>query len=492
MPAAAMTARDRLFAFLRRRLGELPLRVVLWDGAAFDFAPQPSVTVTLCSRRLARWFLTGDMSRLGDAYVSGELAVDGRTDDILSVGIALAERIGAAPVMRRFAPLAGRIARLRRRRHSRSSDAGDVRFHYDVSNEFYRLWLDRHMIYSCAYFRSGNEDLDIAQEQKLDHLCRKLRLQPGERLLDIGCGWGGLICWVAERYGVDAVGITLSEPQVAEARRRIAAAGLADRVEARVADYRDIPGEAEFDKIVSVGMYEHVGLKNLPLYFATIARLLKPGGVAVNHGITSGDCDGRGQGPPGGEFIDRYVFPGGELPHLSRVVYEIAGAGLEILDIEDLRPHYPLTLRHWSRRLDAQREAAIAAAGPERWRIWRLYMPGMAHAFERGWMSVAQIVMLKPLADRPAPRPWTRAYQYLSHPRESSRPGTACPEEMAQQVGGGAFGNAAVDFGSVVAGRLVEDARPMLDAAAFWIEGAEIEPPDMREADRRGAHRARL
>jgi cyclopropane-fatty-acyl-phospholipid synthase len=410
-----MALRDRLLAYLRRRLGEVPLRVVLWDGEPFDFAPAPSVTLALHTARLARHFLTGNMARLGEAYVNGELTVDGRTEDILRVGVALAERIGAAPLIRRIAPLAGLVGRARRRRrHSRTGDLRDVRYHYDVSNEFYRLWLDRHMIYSCAYFVDGEEDLDAAQEQKLDHLCGKLRLRPGERLLDIGCGWGGLICWAAGRYGVGALGVTLSELQVEEARRRIAAAGLGDRVEARVQDYRDIPGEGEFDKIVSVGMYEHVGLANLPVYFRTIARLLKPGGILVNHGITSGDRDGRGRGPPGGEFIDRHVFPGGELPHLSRVVYEVAGAGLEILDIEDLRPHYPPTLRHWARRLEAQREAAIAAAGPERYRIWRLYMPGMAYAFARGWLSVAQILAVKPAAaGRPAARPWTRAYQYL-------------------------------------------------------------------------------
>jgi cyclopropane-fatty-acyl-phospholipid synthase len=406
-----MSLRDRLLDHLRRRLGELPLRVVFWDGGVFDLAPTPPVSITLTTARLARHFLTGNMNRLGEAYISGELAVEGRIEDIVNVGIALTERVGASPLVRRVAPVAGFLGRLRRR-HSRADDARDVRYHYDVSNDFYRLWLDRNMVYSCAYFVSGEEDLDTAQEQKLDHLCRILRLKPGERLLDIGCGWGGLICWAAKHYGVEAVGVTLSEPQVEEARARIAAAGLAGRAEARLQDYRDVPGEAVFDKIVSVGMYEHVGLNNQPLYFATIARLLKPGGLALNHGITSGDRDGRGQGPPGGEFIDRHVFPGGELPHLSRVIYEIAGAGLEVLDIEDLRPHYPPTLRHWSRRLEAQREAAIAAAGPERYRIWRLYMPGMAHAFDRGWMSVAQTLAEKPVARGPAPRPWTRAYQY--------------------------------------------------------------------------------
>jgi cyclopropane-fatty-acyl-phospholipid synthase len=406
-----MSLRQRFLQALRARLGAggVPLRVVFWDGEAFDFAPAPAVTIALRSRRMLRRFLSGDMGRLAEAYVEGELAVDGRVEDVLRVGIALAERLGKAPVLRRLAPLAARWPR----RHSKARDAKWVRYHYDVSNEFYRLWLDRHMVYSCAYFLTGAEDLDTAQEQKLDHICRKLRLAPGERLLDIGCGWGGLLIWAAGHYGISGVGVTLSRPQAELARERAVEAGLADRLEFRVADYRDIAGEDEFDKIVSVGMYEHVGLANQPRYFAAIARLLKPGGLMRNHGITAGDRDGRAQGPPGGEFIDRFVFPGGELPHISRALYEIAGAGLEILDVEDLRPHYPPTLMHWVRRLEAVGKAAIAAAGIERYRVWRLYMAGMAHAFDRGWLSVAQVSAAKPLPAGPAPRPWTRQHQYL-------------------------------------------------------------------------------
>ncbi len=413
-PRRRASLRNRFLGRLRDRFGDAPpsLRIRFWDGEVFDFAAAPLVTLALTTPRLLRLFLTGNMAGLARAYVRGEIEVEGRLQDILHTGIAIAERLGKSRMLRGL----GRLAGYRPFRHSKTGDARAVRYHYDVSNDFYRLWLDRHMVYSCAYFVSGAEDIDTAQEQKLEHLCRKLRLEPGERLLDIGCGWGGLLCWAAQHCGVEGVGITLSDQQFAYARERVAALGLAGRIEIRRQDYRETADQAPFDKIVSVGMYEHVGIVNLPLYFKTIARLLRPGGLALNHGITATQRDGQAQGPPGGEFIDEFVFPGGEVPHISRVLYEIAGAGLEILDMEDLRPHYPPTLLHWVRRLEAAREAAIAAAGIERYRIWRMYMAGMAYAFDRGWLSVCQTLAQKPLSDGPAPRPWTRGYQYLLDP----------------------------------------------------------------------------
>jgi cyclopropane-fatty-acyl-phospholipid synthase len=412
--APPMSLRDRFLSLLRARLAEdrPPLRIKFWDGAVFDFAADPRVTIALNTPRLLRLFLTGDMARLGRAYVEGEIEVEGRLQDVLHIGIAMAERLGKSPLLRGLAPL----SRIGRFRHTRARDVAAIAYHYDVSNEFYRLWLDRHMVYSCGYFVTGAEDLDTAQQQKLDHICRKLRLRRGQRLLDIGCGWGGLLCWAASHYGVEGVGITLSDRQFAYARERVAELGLAERIDIRREDYREAAGEAQYDRIVSVGMYEHVGIANLPLYFATAARLLRPGGLFLNHGIAAGQRDGQVQGPPGGEFIDNFVFPGGELPHISRVLYEIAGAGLEILDVEDLRPHYPPTLLHWVRRLEQAREAAIAAAGIARYRIWRMYMAGMAHAFDRAWLSVCQTLAQKPSPGGPASRPWTRAYQYAADP----------------------------------------------------------------------------
>jgi cyclopropane-fatty-acyl-phospholipid synthase len=401
-----MSLRQRVLARLQRAFAQerLPLRLVFWDGEAFDFAEAPTVTITLRSPSLLRMLLTGRMARLGDAYVRGDLLVDGPVEDILTTGIRLAKRIGKASRLGKVAPLLRRHPR----RRSRRRDAADIRHHYDVSNEFYALWLDRSMTYSCAYFRNGDEDIDTAQTQKLDHICRKLRLEPDQRLLDIGCGWGGLLRHACAGYGVRGLGITNSAQQHRYADER--AAGDS-RMEFRLQDYRDLAGETPFDRILSVGMYEHVGLQQLPNYFALVARLLKPGGVLLNHGIVVTDPNGP-QGPPGGEFIGRHVFPGGELPHLSRVLREAALNGLEVVDVEDLRPHYARTLMLWVHRLEAHRDEAIALAGADRYRVWRIYLAGMALAFDAGWLSVAQVLAYKPRNGRPAVRPWSRAYQY--------------------------------------------------------------------------------
>jgi cyclopropane-fatty-acyl-phospholipid synthase len=409
-PVVPMSLRLRLLEYLHGRTADdpLPLRLIFWDGERFDFAASPSVTITLHSSKLVGMLLRGDIARLGDAYVAGDLTVEGPIEEILHIGIGLAERIGKSSTVNRLS----RLARVIPRRHSRRQDAADIGYHYDVGNDFYRLWLDEYMMYSCAYFRSGTEDIHLAQRQKLDHICRKLMLKPGERLLDIGCGWGGLLRWAAQNYGVNGVGITLSERQYAYARQALAAAGLSDNVDIRLLDYRDLKAQEQFDKIVSVGMYEHVGLGNLPLYFATVRRLLRPGGAFLNHGIVATDPEGRAQGPAGGEFIDRYVFPGGAVPHLSRTIFEVARAGLEFADAEDLRPHYARTLLHWTRRLEACRDAALRAAGARHYRIWLVYLAGMAHAFDRGWLSVVQILSFKSTETGVVPRPWTRNYQY--------------------------------------------------------------------------------
>nr|WP_253203813.1 cyclopropane-fatty-acyl-phospholipid synthase family protein [Methylosinus sp. KRF6] len=367
-----------------------------------------------------RAFISGDLTKVGDAYVDGRLTVDGKIDDVVEAGIAFADRIGGLVATKAALSFHRLVARGRRR-----EDARDIRSHYDVSNEFYRLWLGERMIYSCAYFRLGNEDIDSAQEQKLEHVCRKLALKPGERLLDVGCGWGGLLEFAARRYDIEGVGVTLSENQYAFMREMIAREGLEKQIEVCLRHYRDFVDEEGFDKIVSIGMYEHVGVDNWRTYFGSIARLLRPGGAFLNHGVIATDPHGESHGPDFGDFIARHVFPGGAIAHLSRTVYEIADAGLELADIEDLRPHYARTLRCWSRRLESRAAEAIACAGPERFRIWDTYLAGMAYAFDRGWLSVAQALAYKPGSnDWPAIRPWTREHQYsdgaavLTEPRQ--------------------------------------------------------------------------
>ncbi len=404
--ALAASIKTRIAALLRNTA--LPLRVSLWNGTEFDLGPAPAVRFVLRRPELMRRLLRGDVDSLADAYVHGDLAVEGRLEDILKVGIELAERLGRV----RWIGAVARFLPRRSRRHSRSSDAEWVRHHYDVSNEFYALWLDRRMTYSCAYFHTGQEDIDTAQDQKLDHICRKLRLQPGDRLLDVGCGWGGLVEYAVRHYGVRAVGVTLSERQYELACRRLGEAGLADRAEIRLQDYRDIADSEPFDKIVSIGMYEHVGGANRPLYFAKLFGLLKENGLLLNHGITTADPAGASAGPAGGGFIDRYVFPGGELPHIAQVVREMAEQRFEVLDVENLRPHYAATLLHWVRRLEARKDEVIERVGAARYRIWRIYMAGCAIAFERNWLSLYQVLAGKGGGNGALRRPWTRRHQY--------------------------------------------------------------------------------
>jgi len=276
------------------------------------------------------------------------------------------------------------------RKHSKALHRKAIAFHYDVSNEFYRLWLDEQMVYSCAYFNDPGESLDQAQRNKLDLICRKLRLKAGERLLDIGCGWGALICRAARHYGVRAHGITLSREQYEYTRNRIRDLGLEKQVTVELRDYRDLSNDAAFDKVSSIGMFEHVGLKNLPAYFRAVRQVLKPGGVFLNHGIT--DNDQSGNKTVGTEFIRRYVFPDGELDSVSNVQRVMERTGFEICDVEALRPHYALTLRHWVSRLEARQKEALEHVSEATYRVWRLYMAACALQFERGAIGVYQIL----------------------------------------------------------------------------------------------------
>jgi len=296
--------------------------------------------------------------------------------------------------------------------HRRRGNRANIQHHYDVSNAFYQMWLDERMVYSCAYFKAASDTLDQAQAQKLDHICRKLMLKPGESLLDIGCGWGGLIFWAAQHYGVEAIGITLSQNQFDHVRAKIAELGLAGKVDVKLLDYVDLPEDRQYDKIASVGMFEHVGIANYPRYFGKIYRLLKPGGLAMNHGITQNYVGVESLGSGVGEFVEEYVFPGGQLAHVSRVIQGLGAEGLELIDAEALREHYARTLWHWVDRLEAHAEAARREVGEEKFRIWRIYLAGSAHSFDRGWISLFQLLVGKPFPDGRLPHPPTRDYMY--------------------------------------------------------------------------------
>jgi cyclopropane-fatty-acyl-phospholipid synthase len=387
-----------------RAQASLPLAIELWNGRRYALGDCPTVTLRVPAASAMKYLAKADLAALGEAFVEGYIDVVGPIGDAIRAAESLARRLGGDKK--------GRMPLLLRNSHSKKTDSAAVRYHYDVSNDFYALWLDSRMVYSCAYFKTGEETLELAQEQKLDHICRKLRLQPGERFLDIGCGWGALVMHAAGRYGVKALGITLSKNQHALASERIKAAGLQDQCEVRLQDYRDLAGEGVFDKIASVGMFEHVGLKNLPVYFGAIRRLLAEGGIVLNHGITSIDPDSRSVGLGGGDFIGKYVFPHGELPHLSLVIREMGAAGLEVMDSETLRLHYARTLQEWSERLEANLEKASAFAGEKHLRIWRTYLAGCAHAFAQGWVSIQQVLAVKSEDPRKNTLPWTREYVY--------------------------------------------------------------------------------
>ena len=389
-----------------RAHGGQPLDLILPDGSRLNFGQHPRVVMAIRDPNLLPALIQPTLGSLGEAFVDGRIDIDG---DIMSV-IASAERLveaGGSPATARVPAISTH--------HTPKQDQDDIKHHYDVGNDFYRLWLDERMIYSCAYFKTGEESIDAAQETKLDHICRKLRLQPGERLLDIGFGWGGLIVHAAQRYGVHAVGITLSNNQLALAKERIKAAGLEGRVDVLLLDYRDAPerlGESTFDKISSIGMFEHVGQNNFPLYFGVVRRLLRDRGLFLNHGITSPDADGRTVGSGVSEFMDKYVFPHTELPHLHSVIREMAAQNFEIYDVESLRPHYARTLAQWSHRLERQLPAAHHIVGERTLRIWRTYLAGSSLAFSQGWLNVYQVLASRQEASGPTELPLTRAWMY--------------------------------------------------------------------------------
>jgi cyclopropane-fatty-acyl-phospholipid synthase len=380
---------------------QAPVRLVLWDGREVSFSEAPRVTLRLKRRETA--LARPNLLTLAEAYINGDAELEGDLREAIR---------GAVEIARAMPKSLFQSEGPTNARHTKRGDREAIQHHYDVSNEFYQLWLDPRMVYSCAYFKDEGDTLEAAQLQKLDHICAKLRLAPGERFLDVGCGWGALAIRAAQKYGVDATGITLSDNQYRLANERIREAGLAGRCRVLLQDYRDAPGEGAYDKIASVGMFEHVGLRNLPVYFNCVRRLLKEKGLFLNHGITTMDTQNRAIGMGAGEFIGRYVFPQGELPHLHRVVRDMADQDLEVHDVESLRPHYARTLGLWSDSFEARMEEAAALASERTARIWRVYLAGCAHAFEQGWISIYQILASRQAKPGRAAVPLTREYMY--------------------------------------------------------------------------------
>jgi len=376
-----------------------PAAVRLWNGEQVTGSDSASCVVVFKHPAPLRHLLLHQaLTPLGEAYLAGDIVVEGDMEALFGLVEYLRTYKARWPDRVRMlgqalrlpanghASVAG-VARAGRAEHENSAEA--IARHYDVSNEFYRLWLDPEMVYSCAYFRDAGQSLAAAQEDKLDYICRKLQLSPGQSLLDIGCGWGGLAIWAARRYGVQVHGITLSRKQYDFAVERVRREGLEPQVLIELRDYRDLPGDASYDRVVSVGMFEHIGIANFPLYFATIQRVLKPGGLFLNHGITN---DTGWQRTAITHFINRYVFPDGELTRISEVCNAMEETGFAILDVESLRRHYALTLRRWIEALEGHRDDVVKQVSDATYLLWRLYMAGSAYYFEQGSMDVYQVL----------------------------------------------------------------------------------------------------
>ncbi|MDE3154342.1 MAG: class I SAM-dependent methyltransferase [Acidobacteriota bacterium] len=381
--------------------------VRFWDGSLWA-SPEgrPRFTLILThAGALRRMFANRDEGRLGECFVAGDFDIEGDLEAAFRLAdhlmtrhftwrdrLALRRLLNHLPDADRSGGATFATASLRGHTHSRARDRSAVTYHYDFSNDFFRLFLDRAMVYSCAYFASPDEDIDTAQARKLDYLCRKLRLRPGERLLDIGCGWGGLIVHAARAWGATATGITLSEAQASVAAERIREAGLESRCRVEVRDYRDLPADGRYDKIVSVGMVEHVGATRLGDFCAHAWQALRPGGVFLLHGIGTSRPDLAHRGP----FAQQYVFPDSELVSIATTLAAAEAAGFEVRDVESLREHYALTLRRWQERLQARWAEASALAGEAACRVWRLFMAGAAYRFRINDYNLYQTLLAKP------------------------------------------------------------------------------------------------
>ncbi len=392
---------------------------ILWNGEKALGSVEKTIIKIKFPWSLREMFLTPSELSLAESYIYGDIDIEGDIYGIFPMAEYLLEKnlsiIEKASLFNLLRKLPSRDisyekmhARLKGEKHSKERDAQAISYHYDVSNEFYKLFLDGNLQYSCAYFEKGDEDIDTAQVQKMDYICKKLYLKKGEKLLDIGAGWGGLIIYAAKNYGVYSMGITLSKNQYEYAKEWIKREGLEDRCKIELMDYRDLDESERFDKIVSVGMFEHVGEKNYPLYMKHAYNLLKEGGLFLNHGIT---LNKRDFGKPRSEFIQKYVFPDGELLPISLISVFSEDAGFEIRDVEDLREHYAKTTALWVKNLEENEDKCIKEAGKERYRVWRLYLAASSYQFTVNKIGLYQTLLAKPKNGR-AGLPWTRRMWY--------------------------------------------------------------------------------
>ncbi len=413
---------------LEEKLAGLPVSVAISmpQGGWIGPPDQAQVRIRCHNAAALASLAAGDVGVVGAAIVEGHVEIEGTMRDAMAAAVAL---MPADPVAARSTWWSRLLARSRSAAlHTLTKDSEQIQFHYDVSDDFYGLWLDPRRVYSCAYYAEPGYSLAQAQEAKLDLICRKLRLQPGERFLDVGAGWGGLLLWAAEHYGIEGTGITLSKNQHAYVSRLIEQKGLQGRVRMLLTDYRQLQVDQPFDKIASVGMFEHVGRAHMQEYFSVLKRLIKPGGLLMNHGITAGGTDNEQLGAGMGDFIEKYIFPGGELIHVSAVLEEMAHAGWEMVDTDNLRPHYAKTLWAWSDALEAQLDEALAilshkgnpAQAAKTLRAYRLYLAGCATGFEHSWVALHQMLAVMPdrsmttgaMPGAQSQYPFTRDYMY--------------------------------------------------------------------------------
>jgi cyclopropane-fatty-acyl-phospholipid synthase len=397
-----------LWNALTSRYGRRDYAIRFWDGTqipADDGQPTRFTMVLEHPGALRQMFWPFNKVGLGEAYIYGDFDIEGDLFAFMSLlkfliaqkwslteKITLLRRLLALPKDKRER-VGLQAAKLTGRARSRDRDRQAIAYHYDLSNEFFALWLDSRMVYSCAYFKTPDDDIETAEEQKLDHICKKLRLKPGDRLLDAGCGWGGLAQFAAERYGARVYGATLSRQQQEWAEAFARRTGVSDRCRVEYKDFRDIDEPEGFDKIVAVGMMEHIGAVQVPLYFRQMFRLLKPGGVFLNHHITRSKIRPV---PVWRDFVRRYVFPDGELEPITDVLVEAEKAGFELRDVECLRDHYALTCRQWVKRLEAVHDEAVKYTDEVCYRVMRIYLVGATFGFEMGGYGLYQSLLGKP------------------------------------------------------------------------------------------------